>query len=60
MLEKLADALRKAVREPDAQRRYDGLDATNPNFYRADFDRFIGAEARRRRRVVAERKIKPE
>jgi tripartite-type tricarboxylate transporter receptor subunit TctC len=60
VLDKVAAELKKALRDPDVQQRYDGLSASNPGFYREAFDRFVGEEALRWQRVVVARKLKPE
>lgn len=60
VLDKVAAELKKALQDPEAQKRYDGLNASNPALYREAFDRFVGEEAVRWTRVVAERKIKQE
>lgn len=60
VLDRVAAELKKALRDPEVRRRYDGLDATNPRLFRADFERYVDAEAARWQRVVTARKINAE
>ncbi|RIX49836.1 MAG: tripartite tricarboxylate transporter substrate binding protein [Rhodocyclales bacterium GT-UBC] len=60
VLARIAGDLERVLKLPDVQQRYDGLDAVNPGLQQAAFERFVSSEESRWRRVITERKIKPE
>ncbi|GHU00247.1 MFS transporter [Betaproteobacteria bacterium] len=60
VLDRLTVELKKALQSPEVIRRYEAMEAVNPDLFRDDFSRFLTAEDQRWRRVLNERNIKAE
>jgi tripartite-type tricarboxylate transporter receptor subunit TctC len=60
IVRRLAAELKKALQDAEVIRRNNALEAVNPDLFLEDFARFLADEARRYRKVIAERHLQAE